>query len=250
MKSLKSLLVLIIALGLTMATLQAQKSGEILYEETMKLDIQTDDAPGGVDLTGMLPASRSVTKKLTFNENESVYEDSGDGPEDTEFSSDDGSIEIKIMASDIESILYTNYDNEESLDQQGFMDRAFIISKPVTKLKWKITPEKVKYLDYECMKATTTDEEGREIVAWFAPAIPVNAGPSGYGQLPGAILMLSRDDQKLEIKATRIELKEVDTIKKPNDGKKVTMEEYDKIVEEKMKEMEKEYGGRSLMIRG
>ena len=250
MKFLKSLLVLMIAFGMSTATLEAQKSGVIIYQESMKLDFQLDDAPEGVDLAGMLPTSRDVTKKLIFKENESVYLDSGDGPEDLEFSSDDGSIEIKVVESDIESILYTDYKNGESLHQQGFMGRAFVIDSPVTKLKWKITPEKVKYLDYECMKATMTNEEGEEIVAWFAPAIPVKAGPSGYGQLPGAILMLSKGDKDLEIKATSIELKEVDEVKKPKEGKKVTQEEYDKIVEEKRKEMEKEYGGRSIMIRG
>jgi len=228
----------------------AQTSGEITYQETMKLEIEIDDAPAGVDLAGMLPTSRSATKKLMFNNNESVYVDSGDAPEDTEISSDDGSIQIMIVEDDVENQLYTDHQNNVSLDKQGFMGRAFIVEKPVSKIKWKITPEKVKYLDYECMKATMTDEEGVETVAWFAPAIPVKAGPAGYGQLPGAILMLSKGDKELEIKATKIELKEVDKIEKPEDGKKVTEEEFDKIVEEKMKEMEKEHGGRTISIRG
>ena len=228
----------------------AQTSGEITYQETMKLEIEIDDAPSGVDLAGMLPTSRSVTKKLTFNKNESVYVDSGDAPEDTEISSDDGSIQIILATDDVENQLYTDHQNDVSLDKQGFMGRAFIIDKPVSKIKWKITTEKVKYLDYECMKATMIDDEGVETVAWFAPAIPVKAGPAGYGQLPGAILMLSKGDKELEIKATKIDLKEVDKIEKPDDGKKVTQEEYEKIVEEKMKEMEREHGGRTISIRG
>ena len=249
MKNIESLLIACLSLFLMNVCL-AQNSGTILYQETMKLDIQMDDTPNGIDLAGMLPTSRSVSKKLVFDSNESIYMDTGDAPEDIEISSDDGSIQIQIMESDIESKLYTDHKNNICLDKQGFMGRAFIINKPVEKIKWKITPEKVKYLDYECMKATTTDEDGKEIVAWFAPAIPVNVGPSGYGQLPGAILMLSKGDQELEIKATKIELGEVDEIKKPNDGKKVTKEEYDKIVEEKMEEMKKEYGGHGIMIRG
>lgn len=228
----------------------AQTSGVISYQETMKLEIEMDNTPGGVDLSGMLPSSRSVSKKLIFDSKESIYIDTGDAPEDIEMSSDDGSIKIQLMQSDIESKLYTDHKNNICLDQQGFMGKTFLINKPIEKIKWKITPEKIKYLDYECMKATTTDEEGVEIVAWFAPAIPVKAGPAEYGQLPGAILMLSKGDKELEIKATKIEMGEVDEIKKPNDGKKVTKEEYDKIVEEKMKEMAKEYGGHGIMIRG
>ena len=228
----------------------AQTSGVISYQETMKLNIEMDDAPAGVDLAGMLPSSRSVSKQLIYDKEKSIYVDGGEAPEDTEISSDDGSIKIMLVESDIESKLYTDLTEMTSLDQQGFMGKSFVVSRPVSKIKWKITPEKVKYLEYECMKATMTDEEGVETVAWFAPAIPVKAGPSGYGQLPGAILMLSKGDKELEIKATKIEFKEVDEIKKPNDGKKVTEEEFDKIVEEKMKEMESQYGGRTMMIRG
>jgi len=227
-----------------------QKSGEITYQETLQLKIELDNTPAGVDLSGMIPTSRSVTKKLIFDNDKSVYVNGDERAEDTEINSDDGSIQIVLMESDIESMFYIDYKEKECLDQQGFMGKAFIIEKPVSKTKWKITPEKVMYLDYECMKATMTDDEGEEIVAWFAPAIPVKAGPSGYGQLPGAILMLSRGDKDLEIKATKVELKAVDKIKKPTDGQKVTDEEYEKIVDEKLKEMEKEYGGNTISIRG
>ena len=60
------------------------------------------------------------------------------------------------------------------------------------------------------------------------------------------------DNGKIEIKATKVDLKEVDKIEIPDDGKEVTGEEYEKIVEEKMKEMAKEYGGNGtiLEIRG
>ncbi len=249
MKSLQTTLMLAICLFASII-LNAQKSGVITYQETMKLNIEIDDAPAGVDLAGMLPTSRSVSKNLIFDGSKSMYADGGEEVEDTEISSDDGSIQIVLKQDDHENRLYTDHENMVCLDQQGFMGRAFVIDRPVEKQKWKISGEKIKYLDYECIKATTADEEGVEIVAWFAPAIPVKAGPNGYGQLPGAILMLSKGDQDLEIKATKVELKEVEEIKEPTDGKKVTKEEYDKIVEEKMKEMEKEYGSRSMIIRG
>ena len=249
MKILNTALIAII-IALAVHSAKAQSSGVITYTESMKLNIEVDHAPAGMDLSEMLPTHRTITKQLTFDGAESVYVDSGDRPEDTEISSDDGSIQIKMVESDIENKLYTDLKSGASLEQQGFMGRAFLISQPVEKLKWKITPEKIKYLDYECIKATMTNDEGEEVVAWFAPAIPTKAGPGGYGQLPGAILMLSRGDQDMEIKATNVELKDVGEIKKPKDGKKVTLEEFEKIVDEKTKEMEKEYGGRSIMIRG
>lgn len=150
--------------ALMINAIQAQTSGTITYQETMKLEIDLGDAPEGVDLAGMLPTSRSATKQLIFDKNESLYVDSGDAPEDTEISSDDGSIQIMIVEDDVENKLYTDHENNVCLSQQGFMGKAFIVNQPVSKIKWKITPEKVKYLDYECMKATMTDDEGVQTV--------------------------------------------------------------------------------------
>lgn len=228
----------------------AQTSGIISYTSTTKIEIKMDNMPAGIDLSGMLPTSRTETKELIFDKNESIYIDGNDVVEDTEISSDDGSFKMVIMESDIESKLYTNHKEKKSISQEDFMGKAFIITKELPKYNWKLTSEKVKYLGYECTKATTTNEDGDEIVAWFAPAIRTQSGPEAYGQLSGAILMFSMDDGKKEIKATKVELKKVDKIEVPEDGKKVTEEEYEKIVEEKIKEMAKEYGGQTISIRG
>ncbi len=244
---MKNLFVLI-ALFATIQLSIAQTSGIISYLSTQKLEINMDDMPEGVDLSGMLPTSRSATKELIFNKNESVYIDGKEDVEDTEFTSDDGSFKMVIKESDIETKLYTNYKTKQRVTQEDFMDKAFVVEETSPKYNWKLTKEKIKFLGYECTKATTTNEEEEEIVAWFAPAIKTQAGPDGYGQLPGAILMFSLDDGKLEIKAIKVELMEVDKIEIPNDGKKVTGEEYEKIVDEKMKEMAKEYGGSGMRI--
>ncbi len=245
-------LFVIIALFVTIQLSTAQSSGIISYISTQKLEIKMDDMPEGVDLSGMLPTSRSATKELIFNKNESVYIDGKEEVEDTEFTSDDGSFKMVIMESDVESRLYNNYKTKLRVSQEDFMGKAFVINETSPKYNWKLTKEKIKFLGYECTKATTTNEEDEEIVAWFAPAIKTQAGPDGYGQLPGAILMFSLDNGKIEIKATKVDLKEVDKIEIPDDGKEVTGEEYEKIVEEKMKEMAKEYGGNGtiLEIRG
>ena len=248
---MKNLIVLIALFATTQLSL-AQSSGIISFLSTEKFEIKMDNVPEGVDLAGMLPTSRSATKQLIFDKNESVYIDGKEEVEDTELTSDDGSFKMVIMESDIESRLYNNIKTKLSVSQEDFMGKAFIIEDKMPKYNWKLTKEKIKFLGYECTKATTTNEKEEEIVAWFAPAIKTQAGPDGYGQLPGAILMFSLNDGKIEIKATKVELKEVNKIEIPFDGKKVTGEEYKKIVEEKIKEMKKEYGGNgnTIEIRG
>jgi GLPGLI family protein len=225
----------------------AQTSGIISYTEVSKLSISTENLPEGIDLTGMFPSSSTVNKELYFDGKKSLYKDGENDVADMEMSSDDGSFHIVMMESNTEALLYLDRAKNEIIDQQDFMGKAFVVSYEMPKYKWKITNEKVKYLDYECMKATTTNDEGEVVVAWFAPSLRSGSGPATYGQLPGAILMLSVNDGQVEIKATKVDLKNIKEIKKPKDGKKVSLEEYDKIKEEKMKEMEDEYGAGAVI---
>ena len=59
------------------------------------------------------------------------------------------------------------------------------------------------------------------------------------------ILKLDRNDGEIIIEAKNVELKKLDkkAIKAPKKGKKVTQEEFEKIRDEKIKEMEAEMGG-------
>ena len=99
-------------------------------------------------------------------------------------------------------------------------------------------------LEYACQEAIT-EVEGKEVHAWFTPQISVAAGPGRYNSLPGLVLAVEMNDGDYKINAISVELKPVDksVLKKPTKGKKVTREEYQAIVAEKMKEMGVEGGG-------
>lgn len=56
-------------------------------------------------------------------------------------------------------------------------------------LKWNITDEKKKILNYTATKATLTFR-GREYTAWFSEDIPFQDGPYKFSKLPGLILEL------------------------------------------------------------
>ena len=218
----------------------SQVEGKISYTETFKLDFEIE----GIDeeMLSMIPKSQSMKKELLFNRKESVFQnEKGEAPEDIDMSSDDGSFQIKIMMDDdVETILYKNLKSKEIKHQKGIMGKAFLVSDKLEKIKWKITDEKIKYLDYECQKAILETED-KFVVAWFTSQIPVQVGPSIYHGLPGAILMVSIDEGDIEFKATNVDLKKLEegTIKAPSKGKKVTEEEYNKIQKEKEEEMRK-----------
>ena len=236
----------------------AQTAGTIKYVESVKLDIE---APDGIDLGDMLPDAITTNKDLIFDGKVSVFKEAKDNEtEDTRISSDDGSFEMVFKTSDSEQIFYTDMAVKKFIEQTDFMGKEFLIEGEVSKHKWRLTNEKIKYLGYVCQKAEMTEpareegEEDRHVVAWFTSELPASVGPQHFNQLPGAILMINIDDGQTEIKATEVDLTKPDPelLKKPKKGKKVTSEEFDQIVEEKMAEMQRENGGRgrSIMIRG
>jgi GLPGLI family protein len=101
------------------------------------------------------------------------------------------------------------------------------------------------------MTDTAPEGEEREIVAWFTNDIPVAAGPSKYGTLPGMILKMDINDGNITFTATEIEVRllEKGEIKEPKRGKEVTREEYDAIVKAQIEKMKSGNGG-TIMIRG
>jgi GLPGLI family protein len=79
------------------------------------------------------------------------------------------------------------------------------------------------------------------VTAWYTPQIPVPNGPGTYDGLPGLILEVN--DSELTILCSKVVLnpsKGVD-VEEPKGGKVVTQEEYDKIMDKKMQEMNERF---------
>ena len=232
------------------STSWAQSSGMIKYKETIKMDFDIQ-GPDGMDLSSMLPKSTSFYKELYFDKNQSIYLDAKNNEsQDIEMESDDRSFQIVIQMDEAEEIFHVDLKEKVLTQQTGFMGKDFLIVEELERPKWKLTGEKVKYLGYECLKAemtikaTNEEKEDQNIIAWFAPSIPVQLGPADYNQLPGAILMLSENGDKREFQATEIHL-DIDPSKKiikPSKGKKVTSAELDIIIKAKEKELKEMHG--------
>jgi len=71
-----------------------------------------------------------------------------------------------------------------------FADEGFRISDTWSPLNWRLSGEERTYLGYRVMKAIAV-QDSAIIEAWFAPEVPVPAGPGLYGGLPGLILMVT-----------------------------------------------------------
>ena len=100
--------------------------------------------------------------------------------------------------------------------------------------------------------ASTEDEEAEKsepktetIIAWYTPMIPASHGPDEFGGLPGLILELNTSNTTILCTKVVLNPKEEIAIEVPEKGKEVTKAEYQKIVDEKAKEMSERYGGQN-----
>lgn len=140
---------------------------------------------------------------------------------------------------------HVNLEDGRIVETHELMGRTFRVVDQRPEYEWRLTSEQADHLGYMVIKATA-EHDSTYIEAWFTPQIPVGAGPGPYGGLPGMILVLSLDDGHTKYFATEIALGEVDEglIEAPEEGKEMSREEYDGLVEQKMVEMRKLMGGR------
>ena len=108
----------------------------------------------------------------------------------------------------------------------GEKHRAAAVVAP---LEWRITEQRGEHLGYDVMRAVG-EVVGDSVEAWFAPDIPVSAGPALYGGLPGMILVLSlkREQGRTTYTATEIVLEGVEDglIRVPDEGEAISLAEY------------------------
>jgi GLPGLI family protein len=133
--------------------------------------------------------------------------------------------------------VFRKYKDKRQVEQIGFMTKTFLVDSDLKRVSWKLTHMKKQVLEYECMGAEI--KEGEETVtAYFSPEIPASVGPAKYYGLPGAILSIEINGNPMII-ASSIQLGKVGdpiSIDAPQDGKRMSLQEFEILVEEKTKE--------------
>ncbi|HPG06923.1 MAG TPA: GLPGLI family protein [Saprospiraceae bacterium] len=221
-------------------TLAAQEAGTITYAQTVRLEFKFEGAPPP-QMGRDMPKEHTLQMVLIRKGDEVQYrlKDQGEPGNDMNFTSEEGG-QVNIRMAPPQDILYENLADARFIEQKEFLGKKFLIKDALPTFEWKLTGKSKQILDYPCQEAILQDTS-KNVVAWFSPMIPWQLGPGKYAGLPGLILEIIQDDGQRVLTATSVELSEpAVAIEVPDKGKEVTQEEYDKIVEEKMKEM----GGR------
>ena len=256
MKKLLTLLLLVLP-----AAASAQQQGVILFDRQVQYGFEVPEdlknRPGLKDMLDAMPPAHFSSLLLLFNESASLMTPAPESEKEEDvvkaLMSDRGvglATRLKMGSSsrsDQEALLesYVRYEDGAMAETRDFMTRKFLITGTQPAYEWKLTGEQSEFLGYAVQKATAV-QDSSVIEAWFTPEIPVPAGPGPYGGLPGMILSVSVNEGQTLYSATEVKLDPVDAgaIKAPVDGDEVSREEYEKIVAEKLEEIEMRRRGR------
>lgn len=273
----KFLVVLVI---LFTATISAQDfQGVATYKSKRQMDLKLDstkvDSEMQKKIMEMMKKQFEKTFILTFNKEESIYkeEEKLDKPQPAA-----GNMVMVMVDTGGSDVLYKNTKEERFTNQNDVFGKIFLIQDELKKQDWQLTSETKNIGTYTCYKAimkreievsssfsengetkSESEPEMKEITitAWYTPQIPINNGPEGYWGLPGLILEINDESQTIICSKIVMNPKDKMEIKEPENGKKVSQETFDKIMEKKMKEMNDRYRGSdrhgdniSIQIRG
>lgn len=258
MKTLVSI-TLFFSILFTSALLAQDIKGIATYKTQRKMDMQLDstkmDEGMRSHVMAMLKKQFEKEYELEFTSTESIYKEVEklDAP-----GNEMSFVQMEVVtAGDAGDILYKNLKENRFTSQNEVFSKQFLIQDPIENPEWKLTKETKNIGEYTCFKATFTrmatiinsirtgDDANTEpeaieveqtITAWYTPQIPLGHGPSRYGGLPGLILEVSDGEETILCNKIVLNPKNGIAIKEPKEGKKVSQDEFEAIMEKKMKE--------------
>ncbi|MFK5983711.1 MAG: GLPGLI family protein [Flavobacteriaceae bacterium] len=279
---MKILLYLSLVLSLFFTSqLSAQDfKGIATYKSQRKMDIQLDSTQMNDEMQQqmmtMLKKQFEKEYTLEFNNKESLYKEAENLESPTGNTS---GMQIVVAGSGEGDILYKNLAENRYATQSDVFGKIFLINDAIDQPEWKLEKETKNIGEYTCFKATykrkamtsssmtmsvnsktapkepEVKEIEQTITAWYTLQIPVKHGPRNYSGLPGLILEVSDGSETILCSKIVINPKDGISIEEPKKGKKVNQEEYEDIMEKKIKEMDEQFNsgrrddGNSIEIR-
>lgn len=246
------------------------QSGTVRYDRATRFDIELPpEMARNPAVLANMPKAAVKPMQLTFSAEATLFaaapvapsKPAGDGGGEVVMVSragdvnmvreiDGGMMATRMMAfggggaSDAVAGAYTRLEDDRYVEVREFLGRTFRIPGERPAFAWKLTGEVATFLGHPVYQAIAR-QDSTTIEAWFTPDIPISAGPAQYGGLPGLILTLAVDSNRVVYTATAIDLETaIAPITAPVEGSEVTRAEYDRIVAEKQAEMAKSRRGR------
>ncbi|HBK71388.1 MAG TPA: GLPGLI family protein [Flavobacteriaceae bacterium] len=271
-------------LVLVTITINAQDfQGKAVYQSKTSMDVNINRSTSGMSPERAKAIEERIKRRLekvfvlSFNKTASVYK------EEEKLGQPSGG-GMRFSGGGASGNHYKNIKTKMFTKESEFSGKIFLIKDSLVNYQWKMESETKMIGQNSCFKATTVikiparsnqpwgarrrnnereenkkEEENKSeevktedviVTAWYTLDIAVSHGPGDFWGLPGLILELSYGNTKVLCTKIVINPKEKVKIKEPNKGKEVTQEKYDKIVEEKRKEMREMFRNRRGRGRG
>ena len=275
MKSIRFISIAVIFLSM-FASINAQEfQGKAVYQSKTKIEMDLSESGMPADRIKIIQERMKnrleKTYELTFDKIASIYKE--EEKLDQAGGTGRGGMRLVMIGGTGSGKHYKNTQTKRSAKENEFSGKNFLIKDDLITYEWKMEQETKMIGENMCFKATTVIQRpkrtgnfrfGRErnnrneeekikedkapemedviVTAWYSMDIPVSHGPGDYWGLPGLILEIN--DGTTQILCTRIVMnpKEKSAIAEPTKGKVVTQEEYDVVLEEKLKEMRERMG--------
>ena len=261
-----------IFIALISFALNAQNfSGKAIYKTSRKSMISFDNEknPGISDemqkqLQARIQKMNQKTFILNFDKKTSTYKEDIqlDAPSPQVGSS--GVMVMSFGGSGNGSVYFKNINEKRFVNQTEIMGKRFLVKDSLPNYQWELSTETKNIGNYTCYKATFTrevedikmvfeDGESKEdkikktvtTTAWYTPQVPVSNGPDNYQGLPGLILEINDGERLIVCTEIILNPSEKIEVKAPEKGEIVSQEAYDKIQEEKTKELMDRFKGRN-----
>lgn len=248
------------AIGLSTLGYAQDFNGIATYKSKQNIEMEIDTA----EMQGMGSQIMEMLKKqfekefvLKFNQYESLY------AEDKELQAPQPAGMV-MMIEEVGGAdhIYKNTKEKRFVNQSESFGKVFLIKDELADLDWKLLNETKTIGEYTCYKAVLkrevevmesqvlvnpTDEDMKEpesklkeieIVAWYTPQIPVNAGPDLFYGLPGLILQVNSEDRTMVCSKLVLNPKSKVEIKEPVKGKVISQKKYEQVMRKKMKQIQ------------
>ena len=221
-------------------------SGEFIYNVKENVHSKLPPGPRGDRMKEFVPEFVDVSTRLLVNTEASLYSNIIDTIQ-PDLSQEDGRMaRMKKRLAPANDIVFMDIENGLVVQKKEFMDKVFLIKDSIGLSNWKVTGEMKEVGGLNCMEAVfiPKEDDTTAVTAWFAPEIATNAGPAGFGGLPGLVVYLNINDGQTVISLVSQIMREVKSkeIDIPSKGKVVTQE--DDLVKKKMEQMKKQMEGR------
>jgi GLPGLI family protein len=224
------------------------QEGRVQYEETIKIQLQLP--PEALAMGVQIPDARTLHHELFFNESASLLKNAPREEAEQEIASHGDGPQFRMRMRQPDDEVFTDFEEETVIEKRNFLNRTFLITGDMPSRPWQITTEQSEFLGYLCQKAVLK-QDTTTVEAWFTPEIPIPAGPGRWSGLPGLVLLVNIDDGRHTFVAKDVLLEplEANLVVAPDKGRVVTRDEFEALVEERMKEMGMQRGPGAGMMR-